>query len=1806
MGELKRTCSLVTMVILFGWEGALAAPTGFDCIAGEANLGVCSDSVTRVESQGRTIIQWNEFSIGQTEKVIFSQQGSDAAVLNRVLGRGTSELLGALQSNGMVYLINPNGVLIGPEARIESSGFLASMADVLNADFLKGQEMLFVQRGGEGAIIHRGKIDCPAGDVFLFAVNVINEGEITAPQGHVGIACGSEILLQPWGSERVFIKSECQDPALTHSGKIEAVSAELKTSGTPFSAAIRSTGEINALSFVTEADGRILLKAENGRVDVDGRMTADSIHILGDEVRILGNARLDACGSSNGGEILIGGDYKGSNLEVLNASRTYVADGALVSASALKDGSGGKIVIWSNERTVFAGHLEATGFTQGGFAEVSGASLSFSGSSDLRAAHGPVGTLLLDPRFIVIDPAGAVFVGPTDPFGNNVGGTDTFTGASLAGVINTSAVFLQANTDVTFQDTVTTAAAPAGSLTVQAGRSIIFNAAGLVTLNGGAAFSATINDSAAMGGDRLAGPAQFTMNAGSNLTTATGPITIAHGNLDASGSGNVSIAGTMATTSGTISITGDGYGGAAVSPNIEGILLSGTGSITGGGPITLIGTGGATTVSGNAHGIAMTGTSSITQNGSGLLTMTGNSGVGGTVGSCHGISLAPGTVQTTSTGNIVMTGATTTTSAATSSIGILVSGGTVQSTSAAAGAGTITMTGTGSPNTSASNNYGIEITTSGVVTSVAGAISLDGRGGGTGAGGHNVGIEMDLTAQITSTGSAPNAATITLVGTNTGTATGTTSHGIEMAGLGFTNLISTVDGAVLITGTGAATGTMGSNTGFRMIDATAPGTAGLRSTGSGSITVNGFGGGTGGTAQGISLEDSRIESTGTGTLNLNGTGSATSSGIRNNGVHSVNSRVVTSAGNISILGNAGGNAVSSFNDGVFFNGGVPSSIIETTGTGNISIQGTAATSASTLGDNNGVQIACVVRSTSAANGGTITITGTGNPLGTSENDGIDFTDGANVTTVSGAITIIGTGGGTTTDNNGVHLQDLGFGAASPLISTSGTGSISISGTGRTIGATTTDNNGIKIESVGSTISTTGSGNVTLSGTGSTVGTSQNQGIRITNSGLVTTTGSGTLDVRGTGGGNGTGTNNVGIDIDGSGDITSTMSGAILLTGTGGNGTTNNHGIQISDAGSTVTSSGSGPITMDGSGSTAAAATSTNQGIQITTSGLVTTTGTGNISATGTGGGNGTGTNNVGIDIEGMGDITSTVAGNISLSGQGGNGTADNHGVQVSDMGTFVLSNGSGTITVVGNGSSLAAAASTNQGVQVANMGIIQSTNAQIDVQGNGGGNGTGTNNIGVELTGGGQINGTLDAPVSVTGQGGSGTANNFGVYVTGFPSQISGVNGAVTVTGAHGLATEEDIVVELSGAISSFFFAPINLIGTIGDILIQDAGGVFSFANGFVTANAADDIRLEGGTMAGQPAIISLNQGSASLTAGDDVILTGGSGASSFAQIGSDAVSAFASIFINAGGDVVVDAGDTNSYAIIGHGGPGANANQTGDITINAFNVFVNGATAGAGTDGFAQIGHVDLSGTMMDVLVGNITIDVFNDIVLTGGAFGSTTARIGHGGMSPTTEAFGNMLLIADVDIRLLSNTGLAEIENLSTIDSLTCVVDDAFPTSCAFGPGEFELTANSLIETNGGELRIYTAQPAQNFINELINGAPFIPGPFNVNTTTETWQTYYPDGAYGGALFNIYYKIPCVVTEEIVQQIFQLNLDTSQLTMLLPIYLYRYEDYPYHPKMCIRECWTNKKCDRDDWVEECEPQFLRFDSMMFENFVR
>lgn len=177
-----------------------ALPQG---VEGLADVQYQGQSLEIQTTDSRTILEWDHFSIDVFETVSFLQPDSLSTVLNRILGQEITQIDGSLFSNGRVFLLNPNGVIIGKEGFIDTSGFLATTLDVANEEFLTGNNLHFFG-DSQVSLVHCGTID--SADVFLMAKHVQNDGVIYAEQGTAALVAAQEVWLRPFEEQKTYVR----------------------------------------------------------------------------------------------------------------------------------------------------------------------------------------------------------------------------------------------------------------------------------------------------------------------------------------------------------------------------------------------------------------------------------------------------------------------------------------------------------------------------------------------------------------------------------------------------------------------------------------------------------------------------------------------------------------------------------------------------------------------------------------------------------------------------------------------------------------------------------------------------------------------------------------------------------------------------------------------------------------------------------------------------------------------------------------------------------------------------------------------------------------------------------------------------------------------------------------------------------------------------------------------------------------------------------------------------------------------------------------------------------------------------------------------------------------------------------------------------------------------------------------------------------------------------------------------------------------------------------------------------------------
>ncbi|MEX4406519.1 filamentous hemagglutinin N-terminal domain-containing protein [Haemophilus influenzae] len=374
---------------------------GMDVVHGTATMQVDGNK-TIIRNSVDAIINWKQFNINQNEMVQFLQENNNSAVFNRVTSNQISQLKGILDSNGQVFLINPNGITIGKDAIINTNGFTASTLDISNEN-IKARNFTLEQTKDKALaeIVNHGLITVGKdGSVNLIGGKVKNEGVISVNGGSISLLAGQKITI-----------SDIANPTITYSiaaPKNEAVNlGNIFTKGGKINvraANIRNQGKLSADSVSKDKSGNIVLSAKEGEAEIGGVISAQNqqakggkLMITGDKVTLKTGAVIDLSGKE-GGETYLGGDERGEGKNGIQlAKKTTLEKDSTINVSGKE--KGGRAIVWGDVALI-DGNINAQGsdiVKTGGFVETSGHYLSIGDDAIVDAKE-----WLLDPDNINI------------------------------------------------------------------------------------------------------------------------------------------------------------------------------------------------------------------------------------------------------------------------------------------------------------------------------------------------------------------------------------------------------------------------------------------------------------------------------------------------------------------------------------------------------------------------------------------------------------------------------------------------------------------------------------------------------------------------------------------------------------------------------------------------------------------------------------------------------------------------------------------------------------------------------------------------------------------------------------------------------------------------------------------------------------------------------------------------------------------------------------------------------------------------------------------------------------------------------------------------------------------------------------------------------------------------------------------------------------------------------------------------------------------------------------------------------------
>jgi filamentous hemagglutinin family protein len=334
--------ALSASLMLAMGANAYAAPSTGTVTAGAATITTAPGSMIINQNTQNVAINWQSFNIAAGERVQFVQPNSNSVALNRVVGTDPSSILGSLNANGKVFLVNPNGILFGKSASVNVGGLVGSTLGISDRFMYCYQ----FDGAGTGAIVNQVR-SRHGGYVALIGSNVDNQARSQPTATLRRARRGKAVTLDMLGGQllNVTVNQAALDALVQNGGLLQADGGQVlmtaQAAGSLLSSAVNNSGVIRAQTVENHggmirllgdlADGQVNV---GGTLDASGRAAGQSggqVSVLGKQVSVLGKATIDVSGDAGGGTALVGGNYQGKGAEP-RATTTVVGDGASIHA----------------------------------------------------------------------------------------------------------------------------------------------------------------------------------------------------------------------------------------------------------------------------------------------------------------------------------------------------------------------------------------------------------------------------------------------------------------------------------------------------------------------------------------------------------------------------------------------------------------------------------------------------------------------------------------------------------------------------------------------------------------------------------------------------------------------------------------------------------------------------------------------------------------------------------------------------------------------------------------------------------------------------------------------------------------------------------------------------------------------------------------------------------------------------------------------------------------------------------------------------------------------------------------------------------------------------------------------------------------------------------------------------------------------------------------------------------------------------------------------------------------------------------
>ena len=537
--------TIAIALLLIPHHHATSQPQLDTITSGTATIQQEATTTTITQTSHSTTLNWNSYNINQGHTITYNQPSTSSIAINNIKDTNPSQILGNINANGRIILLNPNGFYIGPNSTISANTFIAAAANLQQTTYNQNTNTLTLnnpQQTLTGDITLHGTITTTnTTQLIAHHINQNTQATITATN-HIALKATHTISLHATHTTTANNSSIdlFANQTITGGGSTNTTNTTITTSY------LSLTGDYTATNTTSLTADTILLNHQATITSPTTTIHSTQQSLISATIQNPNTQNPNTQGSttitSDGTITLLNATITTPQQDITIGSTTTPPTQITINQNTTIDTSHptnpGTIIIYATN-TALHGTILANAITgTGGFIEVSATNhLTFNPTLiQATSTYGTPGTVLIDPENIIITetPILTTLISLFTSFtAANPGTTRTGLGDAVATTDthvlignqlfngNRGNAYLYNIVTQTWTDLSTTPDAPTASLAANSrfGRSVALNDTyALIGANGASSFR----------GDaflyRLDGSDAFTSNC-ATTATATSPLT---------------------------------------------------------------------------------------------------------------------------------------------------------------------------------------------------------------------------------------------------------------------------------------------------------------------------------------------------------------------------------------------------------------------------------------------------------------------------------------------------------------------------------------------------------------------------------------------------------------------------------------------------------------------------------------------------------------------------------------------------------------------------------------------------------------------------------------------------------------------------------------------------------------------------------------------------------------------------------------------------------------------------------------------------------------------------------------------------------------------------------------------------------------------------------------------------------------------------------------------------------------------------------------------------------------------------------